>query len=364
MAKDFLYPLRRLHGFLHDATEAHRKKAAFLREVYRPLRQEAKEDPALVYLVLTPSHGNLGDHAIALSESSLLDSLGIRYREITGRQLFPFARFHRLSFMNRHTILINGGGNLGTIWFSTELLHRRLVRANPDSRIAILPNTIHYEQSAWGRKEEQRSSRLYNRHPALLFCAREKTSYETMRRLYRHVLLCPDVVLFLNESEKQETRRGCLLCLRSDIEQTRTDGDTKIIRTEAEALFGRDVLLTDMFVGDTVLPEDRRKTVEAKLQEFRSAELVITDRLHGMIFAVITGTPCIVIDSKSPKVRGCYEWVRDLPYLRFADRPEQIGELFRQIPDQRFLYDPERFAEYREKLLLALRELCDCPPAP
>ncbi|HLS30591.1 MAG TPA: polysaccharide pyruvyl transferase family protein, partial [Flavobacteriaceae bacterium] len=43
---------------------------------------------------------------------------------------------------------------------------------------------------------------------------------------------------------------------------------------------------------------------------FRSAELVITDRLHGMIFCYITGTPCVVFQNNNHKVRETYDWIK------------------------------------------------------
>ena len=38
-----------------------------------------------------------------------------------------------------------------------------------------------------------------------------------------------------------------------------------------------------------------------------------------MIFAYITHTPCIALDSLSHKIKGCYEWISDCGYIRVAD---------------------------------------------
>ena len=84
--------------------------------------------------------------------------------------------------------------------------------------------------------------------------------------------------------------------------------------------------------------------------EFAGAKLVITDRLHGMVFCAITGTPCIVVDSKSPKVRGCYEWIKNLDYIRFVDDTAQISEEFQKIPKQEHRYDNSHLMKYYEEL--------------
>ena len=73
-------------------------------------------------------------------------------------------------------------------------------------------------------------------------------------------------------------------------------------------------------------------TMGKKLQEFADAEFVITDRLHGMVFAAITETPCIVFSNYNQKVKGTYEWISCLPYIKYArdvrDSLSVLQELF------------------------------------
>ena len=171
-----------------------------------------------------------------------------------------------------------------------------------------------------------------------------------MDSLYRSVELIPDMVLFMNKSQEPKNRAGCLLCLRNDHEKTRTKGQEKRILTSAQILFREQVRYTDMCLDHNISPEMRTQEMGVKLDEFKGAQLVITDRLHGMIFAAITGTPCIVINSKSPKVRGCYEWIKDLDYIRFADDIEQIEDLYRQIPSGPHRYDNSHLLPYYKKL--------------
>lgn len=38
----------------------------------------------------------------------------------------------------------------------------------------------------------------------------------------------------------------------------------------------------------------RKEALSDLFDQFRSLQLIVTDRLHGMIFAAITSTPCIV----------------------------------------------------------------------
>lgn len=44
-----------------------------------------------------------------------------------------------------------------------------------------------------------------------------------------------------------------------------------------------------------------------------------------MIFAAITGTPCIAVDNISQKVSGVYQWIKYLDYVRCV-KVEEIDE--------------------------------------
>ena len=69
------------------------------------------------------------------------------------------------------------------------------------------------------------------------------------------------------------------------------------------------------------------KIDEEKLNEFAGAEIMITDRLHAMVFAAISGTACVVMKNNNHKITGTYDWIRDLPHIQFADDVQQAAEL-------------------------------------
>ncbi len=303
-----------------------------------------------VFLVLTPHHGNMGDHAIAKGVMRLLDQAGISYYEITIDVLSLLRQKHKLGIMNGSCILVNGGGNLGTLWPWVEKLFRDIIETNPRSTILCMPNTVYYEDSDWGHADLKHSLEVYNSHKHLKLYAREKISFDFMKPLYRDVTLIPDIVLSMNESDDEINRKGCLLCLRHDKEKTRTEQQEKQIVQAVHDLFGENVFFTDMDVGHPVSSKNREQVLEQKYKEFKQAELVITDRLHGMLFAAITGTPCIVFESKSPKIRGCYDWITDLDYITLTDSPEEIKELYPKMPKGTHHYRNDNLLPYFQKL--------------
>lgn len=346
MSKDILYHLRKLHGRIHEFCT-----------IAWPVIEQRIRNPKAVFLVLTPEHGNLGDHAIAYAEAKMLKAADIAYIELTNETLINLFSADWLKVMNGRPILINGGGNLGTLWFDVERVTRKIISGNQKSPIYIFPNTFYYENSPWGKKELEKSIQIYGQHPNLHIYARDCVSFDAMSQIYRNVKLVPDMVLSLDETSERQQRNGCLLCLRSDCEKTRTDEEEKEIFHQATTLFGEDVRYTDMRVNHRIPIESRETELSQKFEEFRGASLVITDRLHGMIFCAITGTPCIALDSKSPKLRGCYEWIRHLDYIKFVDRPEDITLQYSSISSGPHVFDNSHLTHYYKELAEDIEKL-------
>lgn len=287
--------------------------------------------PNGVFLLLTPQHCNLGDHAIALAETRFLQEMGVEYYEITGKECLSLLGMDGISLLDGAVLLLNGGGNLGTLWPEWENAMRRIVQAAPHSEIFFLPNTVYYDPTPAGQQSLEESIRVYSAHPALHFYARERASYELMKVIYPNVTLVPDMALTLHLPRSTAPRAGCLLLLRNDREKTRTPAQTAEVMAQCHRLFGENITLSDMDAPAPVSPAQREGVLREKWAQVAGTELVITDRLHGMIFAALTETPCIALDSKSPKLRGCYEWLRGLGYIAFADSPADIESIYGRL---------------------------------
>ena len=250
---------------------------------------------------------------------------------------------------------------MGNQWLYEERLRRDVMARFPDNLTIIFPQTIYYTPDEEGQLEQEQSVHIYNGRNTLTMVAREQTSYEIMGQLYPDtaLLLTPDIVL----SATMETfgiesgdRDGVLLCMRSDAERSMTDGD----RASVESILrgqGLSFRKTDMHCEGAVTKENRFEHVREKMKEFTSAKLVITDRLHGMVFAAITGTPCIVFSNYNHKVRGTYEWIKFLPYIRYAETVEDVErDLPALLAMENCKYDNAPLVPYFEKLTQVVRD--------
>lgn len=312
-------------------------------------------DHKRVFWLITPTHGNLGDQAIAKAERIMLEKNKIRFLEITGDRMFDLMDKKMLRIFNGNPILMHGGGYLGTLWFNDEILVRNILKANPDSKILFFPNTLYFESDEKGQKELALSNKIYNAHKHTKFYAREKQSFQLFNDMGVKVGLAPDIVMSLKEDRSSDKRSGCMMLLRSDCEKTRSEEMDRQIGESAKKIFGNNIKWSDTVVPYRITIKRRNAELERFFNELRSSELIITDRLHGMIMAAITGTPCIVLNSKSPKVMGCYEWIRDLDYIKICEDPLTIPELYSQMPHGDQHYDNSKLVKKYQDLVKDIR---------
>lgn len=304
-------------------------------------------------LVDMPEHGNIGDQAIALSEQQLLDEwfgLGSHF-EVTANQVEGFEKaLAKLSPMNQ-VILVHGGGFLGALWPNEEYRFRRILEAFQDHRVVVFPQTVTFDRSTpEGEVFFQESVASWCAHPDLTICCRERQSERFVSENFPGVrtLLTPDVVLGLETPSAHADRHGVLLCMRADRERDLDDAIVGSLCAAVEAALPREPIdYTDTVIGRRVQPKRREREVLAKLSEFSAARLVVTDRLHGMVFAAITGTPCVALNNSNGKVGRVYEWIAELPYVRFCQNADEAIEAIRSNVPEPGTFPLE---EYRGKL--------------
>ena len=128
-------------------------------------------------------------------------------------------------------------------------------------------------------------------------------------------------------------RENILLLFREDKEKTLREDEKIKIKEIIKKYYG-EYMLSDMHLGEDVINMGgniRKVALEDKFREFQSSKLVVTDRLHGMIFAAITETPCIVLGSFNHKITESYKWLKDLDYIKFCKDINKFEQLLKDI---------------------------------
>ncbi len=318
-----------------------RKIHALLRGLKMLVRAISKD----FCIIDTPRHGNLGDHAIALAEYQFIyEKVDGKACDFTGLATMKYARFFDKYISKDTVFLINGGGSLGYLWPHNEYRLREFLKQFKNRKIIIMPQTVTFDMNTTvGRAFFEDSKEAYESHPDLTIFVREAQSFEFMKEHMPKVncILVPDIVTSLQYTQLNAEKSGAVFCLRADHEKVLSDDNFKFIEDTVKEKIGTENLVySDNVMKYKISRKDREKEVNAQLDRFAKAKLVVTDRLHGMVFAAIAGTPCIAFSNSNGKVKMVYEWIKDLPYVKFLDSVEELPEAIDSIDlNKEYKYD-------------------------
>lgn len=312
-----------------------------------------KKNKKCIFFIATPIHGNLGDHAIVYAQYKIIEEICGKGNIVEiSKNLYEAAKGKLERYIrNTDLIIIDGGGNIGTLWILEEYKMRDIIIRFKENPIFIFPQTAYFEQSNVGKIELEKSKKIYNSHPNLTIFCRDTQTYRLISSEFSCVkgIFTPDAVLFINDVNFQFKRSGILLTIRADKERQKENAE-KLEKIIDEKRY--DIKNTSTIVNKRIFKFNRKKYLYSKWKEFSKAKLVITDRLHGMIFAAITATPCIALDNISHKVNQGYEWIKYLPYVKFIDVMDENleAEILNFMNNRVYSYDRKPLEKYYSRI--------------
>lgn len=304
-----------------------------------------------VYLLLTPEHGNYGDHAIAMAEILFLKGALPDYHiiEIQADVLDRNIKKYRF-LLDGQLLIITGGGFWGTLWPRENDSMMDIIKYCKKSRIVIMPQTAFFES----KMSYKKCKSIIEKHANISMFLRDEKSYHMIKRMLpsKPIYLCPDMVLSINEFDRTKyDRNGIMLCLKQDKERL---GESKRCYGYFEAL--QEYKGEKIFYGSTnvqikrrILMSQHESKVRNKMNEISRHKVIITDMLHAMLFCAVTATPCIALESLSGKVYGGYNWIKRLPYIHFAEDFSSILEVLEQMDIERlYSYRPYNKTKFKQ----------------
>lgn len=243
---------------------------------------------------------------------------------------------------------------MGSLYPQIERLRRFCIKCFPNNLIISMPTTATYRDNRRGRKELSESKKVFDSHKNLLLLAREKFTFEFMKNNFStQCMLVPDIVFYLaNKIKALPAERCCnMLCIRKEMESVfSVRGRNMLVRNILDRF--PDTLIYDTEIKRTVDPDIRDLEVFSMLNQFSRSRVVITDRMHGMIFASITGTPCVVFKSFDKKIEGTYQWIKKLDHIKLVTMVsiDEINASISQVEGIKS-YKPVEFEDnYWEKI--------------
>lgn len=313
------------------------KKSYYKFKEYIHIKKSIKKYNKKLFLIGTPWHGNIGDQALVLAEKYILKKFFSNFKIIEiPSEVYnsKWPKFLGLGINKTDMIFLQGGGNLGTLYINEEIFHRNIVKKYPDNKIIIMPMSIFFHDNEFGKNELKKSSMIYNKHKNLTIISRDEISYNFSKKYFNKVnnILAPDSVTSLEDvvTFYNVKRKGICFFLRTDIEKVVKDDSINKIKDFLDKNKIKYILSDTADNNSYRTDKTRKKVVFSRWKYAQSSRLVITDRYHGVIFAVITHTPVIVFKSFDTKISSGVKWFKDLEWVHYMDSND-LNNIFKII---------------------------------
>ncbi len=294
-----------------------------------------KDNP--IIFVDYPIYGNIGDLLIYYATKQLL--VEKKANVLNAYSIANYRSLFKTSFTEDTVLIFQGGGNLGDVypWFQNvreEVISR--YHRNPS---IILPQTIYFNSST----ARDQAARCFGANKKLKIFARDKVSEEIGRKYFdNQVVAKPDMVHYLFRHfipEMTPTQKTLYLIRQDPLHSQSTEKfirDASIPRCEMidwPAFVGQrgSIMLRlwqiihkiEGFSGNRLgIAASWEKWAGSLLKRgielIQSHEVVVTNRLHGMVSSFICERPVTCSDTGYGKLNVYYEsWLRESKDVKF-----------------------------------------------
>lgn len=290
--------------------------------------EETRSTAATVWLLGVHERANMGDMALTYTAEVLLRRLYPRLEHVTISRSVATHNWQKLKLLIRPNDLIfmPGGGNMGDLWLHEEAFRRLVVKTFHGNPIVVLPQSVHFDSNS----EIAESAAVYGKHERLFLFARDEQSLAKLEPFVpqERRSLAPDLAFSYEYPVpfSPQDKEKVLVIARSDKEE----GEFPLQQWARETTV-RNLRLTDTTYSDLEYHGTSfgAKSIYRKIDECHSAGVVITNRLHGVIFGLLAGRPVIAYETSYGKIGAA---LAHLPSsltsrVRFLGQPPREGLL-------------------------------------
>ncbi|WP_422356277.1 polysaccharide pyruvyl transferase family protein [Roseivirga pacifica] len=318
-----------------------------------------------VALLDFPNHNNVGDNAIWLGEKEALKKMGVKI--VYQCDIYTYSeKALRRHLKNGETVLMHGGGNLGTVWPEHQRFRERMIETLKEFKLIQLPQSVFFKND----EGLERFGKVARSHKDFQVLLRDEPSFKILEALGLNVKLCPDMALALGAvSPKGEPVHDVVWLSRSDHETAGKDETLKSVSVEKlDWLIGGPGFFHSRFFARITV---RIRTMVIKIYSnssfFRNylwrfntmffdslawsrfwrgvrilsrGRVVVTDRLHGHIISTLIGKSQVLFDNHYRKIGNymdCFVSSREaLLYLgddssEFEEKVKQALEYTKKV---------------------------------
>lgn len=127
-------------------------------------------------------------------------------------------------------------------------------------------------------------------------------------------------------------RNGILLCVRNDVEKLYSFQEISLFKEKLQKIAKVSLSDTNSETKENSLKEYWKK-IEETIDDYAQYQVIITDRYHGTIFALIANTPVIILKTTDHKVVTGADWFEGVyeDYVYVVNDLEEASQVAQQI---------------------------------
>ncbi|UTT48036.1 polysaccharide pyruvyl transferase family protein [Rhodococcus gordoniae] len=302
-----------------------------------------------VALLDFPNHQNSGDSLIWLGERQYLARVGVRI--VFACDILRYDR----SFINRYapgaTLLLHGGGNLGDRWIDYQDFRERVITDFPDRKIVQLSQSIEFTEG----ERLDRAVRIFSDHPNFSLLLRDSVSIAKARRIFPEVSIdfCPDLALGYGRLRPFGRPATEIVVVK------RRDSEAVFSGALYEGAFSESAEYWDWGLNGwkqsawralhvpgglwrrfpasrpllklglvKVFDRQAMLNVGNAIAVLSRGHVVVTDRLHSAVLAMLMDKPVVVLDNANGKISAIFQdYLGSVGNVRFANDVSEASEL-------------------------------------
>lgn len=331
--KEFLAPFYK--GYIY-CKEYNRNKCYAIGAIKKLLEVDITQKRIWYFCV--PTHSNLGDQAQACCiEKYFRKFFSDHIVFKLSNNAFDFYEEKILMILKEKIketdLIFFQSGYTFTGIHPYENMHRKIVENFPYNKIVFLPQTVKFQN----QKILENVQNFYGKYDNIYFFARDKISYDIYKSIFpehRNVHCFPDIVTteIGNYDFNNNERNGILLCVRNDVEKLYSFQEISLFKEKLQKIAKVSLSDTNSETKENSLKEYWKK-IEETIDDYAQYQVIITDRYHGTIFALIANTPVIILKTTDHKVVTGADWFEGVyeDYVYVVNDLEEASQVAQQI---------------------------------
>ncbi len=311
-----------------------------------------KKNNKKLFVIGVAEHGNFGDFAISEAQSAFLkDNFNCPIIEISEEEISNPLTYRLIEAMlgPDDIIFLQGGGNHGNMYSFHEMYRREIIKRFKNNRIVLFPQTYYFSDDEEGHKQAKISAEIFSAHNNLILAFRDHMSFELASSAYREntVVFCPDMVLYLaGQFQKKRNANSDVMVLFRAGKEAKYQSDEK--KPLIDALSNKYKLsFNDHTAKEKITKANRYNLIKKQVELYAESAVVVTDKLHGAIFSILTATPCVMLSTFNHKLREFYKIFESVDGYYFAETLDEIPGLIEKALEISECHNPDFAEEYK-----------------